>query len=152
MSAFVVWMGAVMSFWRKSFHLLCAELVLKAGTDHIFTHTLPTHTPFLEEINPINACTQWISKYFTSIMQVYSSLRKLWTSKTSFLWYIKKANALIYASSLQAFEVPLILPHIPIQFRAHFQPSLTGWSGLWSAETVFFSSCGLWKRWHYTEC
>lgn len=32
----------------------------------------------------------------------------------------------IYASSPQVFEVPLILPHLPILFRAHFQPSLTG--------------------------
>lgn len=32
----------------------------------------------------------------------------------------------IYASSPQVFEVPLILPHLPILFRAHFQSYLTG--------------------------
>lgn len=58
-------------------------------------------------------------------MQLYLSLRKLDFNNCFSLIY-NRANALMYASSPQVFEVPLILPHLPLLFTAHFQPSLTG--------------------------
>lgn len=145
MSALAVWMGTVMRFWRKSLdclHLLCVGLVLKAASEH-------THTRIhLVEMKPINASTQWIPKYFTPVMQVRLNLQNLlWHHKELFLIYRDQMPSyLLSTASTQLFEVPPILPHLPILFRAYYQASLTG-SDQGKNRSKIYRNCVLQKLW-----
>lgn len=145
MSALAVWMGTVMRFWRKSLdclHLLCVGFVLKAASEHTHTGILPV------EMKPINASTQWMPKYFTPIMQVCLNLQNLlWHHKVLFLIYRDQMPSyLLSTASPQLLEVPPILPHLPILFRAYYQPSLTG-ADQGKNSSKIYRDCVLQKLW-----
>lgn len=100
-------------------------LVLKAASEH-------THNAILsEEMKLISDSTLQMSEYFTLVMQVHD--------KVLFLIYRDQMPSyMLSTASPQLFEVPLILPHLPILFDSHLsQELIRAKIGLRSAETVF---------------